>query len=415
MEFSSPLQSPGLNRLISPGHCPVDPEEESEVGKGSLMSCIVVLAFSGIGAGILSLPWAMSTCGLLGGGAALAGVGLLSNLALQVLLDAQARSPGCAGYTVVSHFWPYPRIVDTVIAIDCFGALVVFVDYFSDSIISLTSAYGVSEDLAQPAVLKAAVVLLVAPLSLPRSIAGAGASLQLVCMAALVYVVALVVFQAMFGTYPIPSGVQMYKLTWDSPKGMTAFLFAYVCHVNVFAVRHALRDPTAARCRRCCAYATCLMFGAYAAVATCGYIVFGDKVTVDVLRSFPPSLLCVSVGNFAMCTLLIVCLVLVVYPVRAAVLGLVAGITCRSPEPNEAPKGQWLLATIFICITTGIVAILFPSLVQAIDLLGGFCAPCLIFLFPAVTLNRESAPVKQLLLATAAVASFVILVVSLCS
>jgi len=370
------------------------------VPKDGIFSCTVTLAFSGIGAGILSLPWALSTWGLLGGAVVLAVTASLSCLSCCVLLAARRQCQGAEGYAgVIAAYWPHAWAVNLVVLLDCFGALVVYVDYCAEAVLATAVAFGWPP--LSPALVKAGFCAAAVPLSMPRSITRA-ASFSPLCLTALAYICALVVLQAFTGG---PEGsaeggsVELFTVSRSSLEGTCAFFFSFVSQMNIFDVMDTLSDPTPKRKQRVAMFATLLMFGAYALVSSCGYVAFGSEVHADVLENFPPKRFDVVFANIAMVGMLLICFVLALYPVRKSILALWS--------PGEESGAQaWLASTLLVAAAAATVAIAFPSIVSALNLFGGFFAPCIIFVFPALTLRISEAPGRAAALYGAALVGF---------
>jgi len=319
-----------------------------------------------------------------------------------VLLGARKACPGLDGYpAVIAHFWPHSWVVSVVVLLDCFGALVVFVDFCADAALSTASAVGLRG--IPTALVKAGICLLAAPLSLPRSITRA-AALSPLCLGALGYICALVVSRAFsaeaFRDQEEPR-LELFSLSSSSLRGMCAILFAFVSQMNLFSVMASLRDPTPERKRLVALLANLLMLSTYAVVAVSGYIAFGRGVHADVLTNFDPERTEVKLASVAMVGMLVVCFVLLVYPVREAVLDLWGA--------HEAGTAAWLAATLLTAAAVAAVSMAFPSVVSALDVLGGFCAPCIIFVFPALTLRVSEAPLRACALYAGALVGFVAL------
>lgn len=377
-----------------------DLDVQAMAPKDGIFSCTIALAFSGIGAGILSLPWALSTCGLLGGMLVLAATACLSCLSSWVLLSARRQCPGAEGYAgVIASYWPHAWVVNLVVLLDCFGALVVFTDYCAEAVLGTVIA--LSWPVPPRAWIKAGFCMFAAPLSLPRSITRT-ASLSPLSLTALAYICGVIVLQA-FSTHdpggPEGATVELFELSSSSLQGTCAFFFAFVSHMNLFDVTSSLKNPTPQRKKRVALLATLLMLGAYALVSACGYAAFGSEVNADVLANFPPTRFDVKLANMAMVGMLLVCFILVVYPVRSALLGLLS-------SQQEFDSWAWFTTTLLIGMSTAMVAISFPSIVSALSILGGFCAPCIVFVFPALTLRFSEAPGRASALYGAALVGF---------
>eukprot|EP00927_Polykrikos_kofoidii_P024413 TRINITY_DN22204_c0_g1_i1.p1 TRINITY_DN22204_c0_g1~~TRINITY_DN22204_c0_g1_i1.p1 ORF type:complete len:455 (-),score=66.39 TRINITY_DN22204_c0_g1_i1:25-1287(-) len=388
---------------------------EDDGPKASMFSCVTALGFSGIGAGILSLPWAVSTFGLVGGVAVLCGTGVLANVSLCVLLDAQKACQGSVNTLpeVVAAFVPRAKpVVNAVIFIDCLGALVVYVDFCADAVRSTARDAGVPVAYLSPALLKLVICfLVVVPLSLPRAVTRA-AALAPLSLVALGYVCSLIVCQALFdssgivgekGAVVSERAIELFVFDYRSLKGLCVILFAFINQVNLFGITKDLSNPTMGRKRLVVLLATLFMMVVYSVCSVCGYIAFGNDVHEDILTSFPRERSDVLIANVALAGMLILCAVLLLYPIRGVVLSL---CDTQGRSQADAPAWLWISTTMLIASCVALLTIAVPCVVTALDFVGGFCAPCLIFVFPLLTLRFTDAPMKASVLLGAALVGF---------
>merc|ERR1712216_551503 len=203
------------------------------------------------------------------------------------------------------------------------------------------------------------------------------------------------------GTFdPYDSPMELFVLNSSSLAGFCSIFFSFIMHMNIFSVMKDLHNPTPTRKRRVAVLAVLFMTGFYAVVAISGYLIFGADTHADVLTNFDTSRLDVQLANVAMVVMLHICFVLNMYPTRESILEL-----CCSDSAVE--DKVWLGTTLGITVCVAIVAIGFPSVIAVLGILGGFCAPCLISVFPALTLRFSESPVRAGILYGSAFIGFV--------
>eukprot|EP00929_Paragymnodinium_shiwhaense_P049515 TRINITY_DN24973_c0_g1_i3.p1 TRINITY_DN24973_c0_g1~~TRINITY_DN24973_c0_g1_i3.p1 ORF type:complete len:460 (+),score=45.33 TRINITY_DN24973_c0_g1_i3:73-1452(+) len=402
---------------------------------GSLRGCTLSLTFSALGAGILSLPWAFAQLGLGAGLAALTACALFSYATMEMIIYSGLKL-GAHSYagTMGLLLGSGGRVaVDTVVMIDCAGAICVRYRYMASSLQLLGAALGFEWSTEDIIVAMCACVIL--PLSLPKQLTVLRYLAALSAMP-LAFVIGLILVRSstLARQWEGPPLLVTEDLTsGTSLQAWAAIFFSFMCHMNVWPVRNELRAPTPARTSKVFRRTVCVLFFVYAAVAVAGYLSFRDSTPADILSAYPtsePASLCAHVLISAM---LVVSSVLCIHPVRSSLAALcgyrppgpppdtVSTTTTAVPSdvscspsrktddsdslavplmaevPEEVPTSDALselgpvlhkMLTLLIVIGTCIVAVAVPSVVTLISFLGGFCVVLLVFIFPCFLFLR---------------------------
>ncbi|EOD05468.1 hypothetical protein EMIHUDRAFT_97347 [Emiliania huxleyi CCMP1516] len=266
-------------------------------GKASVASCIINLASTCMGTGILALPSAYHLGGFASGTLlCIASAGLCS-LSLKLLLSSGEKVKAPATFaTVCEAALPNSGLlIDFAVIINCVGCaasyLIVAADCFS--------ALGFPR---KTCVLVA--ILAVSPASLFRNLdtLKASSSVAICCLIGIVLMVVVMGVVPTGSAFDPCPGVSAKvgphghcggPVTWGSTAPMRVFctlpLFvnAYTCQQNVYNAVGELANPTAARKAQVVYGSPLLPLLLYLVIASCGYLTFGDNVTSNIINAYP--------------------------------------------------------------------------------------------------------------------------------
>uniref|UniRef100_A0A7S3REI2 Amino acid transporter transmembrane domain-containing protein n=1 Tax=Emiliania huxleyi TaxID=2903 RepID=A0A7S3REI2_EMIHU len=266
-------------------------------GKASVTSCIINLASTCMGTGILALPSAYHLGGFASGTLlCIASAGLCS-LSLKLLLSSGEKVKAPATFaTVCEAALPNSGLlIDFAVIINCVGCaasyLIVAADCFS--------ALGFPR---KTCVLVA--ILAVSPASLFRNLdtLKASSSVAICCLIGIVLMVVVMGVVPTGSAFDPCPGVSAKvgphghcggPVTWGSTAPMRVFctlpLFvnAYTCQQNVYNAVGELANPTAARKAQVVYGSPLLPLLLYLVIASCGYLTFGDNVTSNIINAYP--------------------------------------------------------------------------------------------------------------------------------
>ena len=244
-------------------------------GQASLLSCVFNLTNTVVGAGMLGLPAAFASSGLVLGAVFLLGFGCFSALGLRLLAQC-ARTVGrpASFYAVADAAAPaWAFAIDLAIAIKCFGVATSYFIVIGDLLPQIADAMGAADDSAwarRPVWITAALGL-VAPLAAQRRLDAlrftSGLSLGFVAfLCVLVIAYALGAGDACdvdddggddrsvrdYSGLRSKCGGKMAVAKGDADmlRVLTIFIFAYTCQQNTFSITNELARPTPARVDR---------------------------------------------------------------------------------------------------------------------------------------------------------------------
>lgn len=371
-----PASSSFYNPKQSSGH---------QLGTASLMSSIINLASTCLGTGVLALPAAYASAGLLAGNTICIGSALLTILSL-VLLDTTATRAKCEPtfYAMCEAVLPGSgRVVDTAVIINCFGSACAYLVVFGDS---LTSVLGGLPRQAWVGVAVAAV----APLCFLRSMD----ALRVTSLLGVICILAVALMVLAFAMAPTPwldpcVGMPHWQhvagseeagglastcggsVVWAGAPSrafaaLPLFINAFCCQQNCFTVLRELDTPTRARKMLVIVGSVGPLTALYVLVASAGYLTFGAAVQSNVLNSFPHTAV-VAAARVALAFIVLCSYPLQAYPTRVSITSLIASCT---PPPPASPGAHAEAGGVFVSDARSmVVTALFLASSAAIALL----------------------------------------------
>ena len=436
----SPSQLPASSSFYNPK------ESSGHRGTASLMSCVINLASTCLGTGVLALPAAYASAGLLTGNAMCISAGLLTMLSL-VLLDAAVTRAKCEPtfYAMCETVLPGSgRVVDTAVVINCFGSACAYLVVFGDS---LTSALG---GLPRNAWVGGAVAA-VAPLCFLRSMD----ALRVTSLLGVLCILAVALMVLTFALAPTVwldpcvgrphwqhiAGLEEAgglastcggTVVWASGPSrafaaLPIFINAFTCQQNCFTVLRELDTPTRARKMLVIVVSVGLPSALYVLVASAGYLTFGAAVQSNVLNSFPQTAV-VAAARVSLAFVVLCSYPLQAYPTRVSITSLIASCTPPPPPPPPATTGapaaeaaggvfvsdaRSLVVTGLFLASSAAVALSVTDLGAVVGLVGATGATTIAIITPGAAFLRApgpSAPIQRVAAAGMLALGIVVLV-----
>jgi sodium-coupled neutral amino acid transporter 7/8 len=269
---------------------------KSGIRKGSVASGVFTLVASAMGAGCLSLPHMFKESGIGLGLILLACGALLAHIGLVVLMS-------CARYTDCRSFAELvslslggsdgrgpgrSRSVDMVIALYGLAAVLIYMmligDFFEG--IAHSAVVGYSGMSRQTLILSS--LLLVFPLSVPKSVT-ALRYISILSTASIAFMTVVVMLKTPgFLRAPEASGYMRWFRgdTCSTLRSFSMALFAFSAHTNAVPVATALDHPRASVIWRVSLISVLIELAIYSLIAACGYLSFLDDTKQDFIRNY---------------------------------------------------------------------------------------------------------------------------------
>jgi amino acid permease len=362
----------------------LSPIKES-MARGSVASSIVNLCTASLGAGCLSIPWALCQSGLVTGVLMLWAAAIATNFTIRLLVrlyatDAQVsfeslamRAFGPIG-SAVTHF---------TVLLYCFGTAVADVIVVGDVLVPVM---GILLPDAHFLHHKAAIcTLLTLAIMLPLSFYQQVSSLRLVTLLSTGGVVLLALVLLLQGGFALAEGtLQPMELTrWDGGilLCLPVVIFSFSCQANLFEILEEQIDQRRATDFRIVNIAMCIDTFVYTAIGVAGYALFGADVDGNVLRNLdlhrPLHVLAQLAIGISLCLSYPLCII----PARFTLKDMLFKDDATVAESAFAPRSA--LITLGLVVSSLLFAILVPSISELFTVLGSTTGALIAFILPA--------------------------------
>ncbi|DBA01645.1 TPA: hypothetical protein N0F65_010296 [Lagenidium giganteum] len=367
--------------------------------KGSIRGSVFNLAGATLGAGALSLPYAVAVSGIGFAVAQLMLAAFLTVYTIRLLIRAGDLT-NLKSYEDLALYCFGKKVtifVELNILIFCFGIAVAYLVTLGDILTPLGELYfGASSLFAQRWLLMSiACGTIMLPLSLLKDISSLQFSSILGVFSIIFLVIAVCIRSVM---YAAESGLPK-DITWtinleDGPDFMLSVpivMFAFTCQVNVFSIYTELQRPCIRRMNKVVDRATMVSVAIYLVIGVVAYLAFGPslidpKYKGNILLSFPLSDTLIAISRAAITFTVSVAFPLNIFPCRFTI-----------DMMFFAQSRDSLLR--HVAVTSGLVffalllAIFCPSINVVFGIIGGTCSTVVCFCLPAAfILKLESGP-----------------------
>ncbi|KPA73958.1 putative amino acid permease [Leptomonas pyrrhocoris] len=353
---------------------------------GGLLSTGLNLASSSIGAGIIAMPLAFNSSGLVMGLIYMVVVAYLTVYSYY-LLGFAAQKTGLRSYEMIVRTLLGPG-ADYFLALCMwlfsFGAELSYVISLKDVLTAFLEDSPNTPDFLRgiwgQRVLTVAVWLFfMLPLTLLKEI---NTLRYFSCVAVLFiifFVVCMVVHSAQNGLrqHPRPE-IKMVNTGNTAIGGLTTFVFAFLSQLNAMEVAEELYKPSPLRLTLGASVGVAIVFVLYLFAGLFGYLDFGPKVTTSALKMYNPvqdPLMGVGYGGIML--KLCVGYGLHMIPVRQAVY------YCFRADVHRLPWWKNACVCTFLALLSLVAGLFIPSINVVFGLVGGFCGGFIGFIYPA--------------------------------
>ncbi|KFH42195.1 Vacuolar amino acid transporter-like protein [Hapsidospora chrysogenum ATCC 11550] len=312
-------------------------------GKASMLSSIVNLLNTIVGAGTLAMPSVLSHTGIMLGTILVLWSGLVAAFGLYLQSKcARYLDRGTSSFFALSQI-TYPNaavLFDLAIAVKCFGVGVSYMIIIGDLMPGVV--LGFNQYVEQyPYLLDrhfwiTAFMLLIIPLSFLRRLD----SLKYTSIVALIsigYLIVLVIYHFAADPHADPSNIRVVKWagTVEALSALPVVVFAYTCHQNMFSIINEIQDNSPASLAGVIGSSIGIAGSIYIVVSITGYITFGNAVVANIVSMYPTGVAS-TIGKAAIVVLVLFSIPLQVHPCRAS---LDAVLNWR-PNRNSSSNGR---------------------------------------------------------------------------
>ncbi|KAF9911136.1 hypothetical protein EC991_004690 [Linnemannia zychae] len=327
----SPLLNHGPHHNQDLGH-------GNEVGPSAgFWSCTINLANTILGTGMLAMPGALATVGLLLGSFMIVFSACASGLGLYFLTRSASRTHGRAASFFACSKLTYPWAAvgfDVAIAVKCFGVGISYLIIIGDlmpevvrslGMIAFAAAGGDGSGDMDPQLWFLVdrrfwitiFMAIIGPISFLKRLDSLKATSAL-ALGAVVYLVFIVVYYYSFPDQPLPpkEEIRLFHPTAQFFTTLPIFVFAFTCHQNIFSVYNELSDNGQSMLNRIITTSIGSAVVIYHIIGVLGYLTFGNIVGSNIIQMYNASLL-VTIGRIAIVILVMFSFPLQCHPCRA--------------------------------------------------------------------------------------------------
>ncbi|KAG7103786.1 Vacuolar amino acid transporter 5 like protein [Verticillium longisporum] len=385
-------------------------------GQASMLSSIINLLNTIVGAGTLAMPSVLSHMGIVLGSLMIVWSGLTAAMGLYLQgRCARYLDRGSSSFFAISKL-TYPNaavLFDAAIAVKCFGVGVSYMIIIGDLMPKVILGFNSNTPELHPYLTDrnfwiTAFMFLVIPLAFLRRLD----SLKYTSIVALVsigYLVILVVYH--FGAQPLQdkSGLRVIK-----PQSAVAFLstlpvvvFAYTCHQNMFSILNEIKDNSPSSVVGVVGSSIGGAASMYLLVAITGYLTFGNDVNGNIVSMYAPSI-ATFIGQIGIVILVTFSIPLQVHPCRASLDAVLKWRPNRAHNGNgrsNSPVGgrsdhavapmsdlRFAVLTTLILVFGYLVALSVTSLERVLAYVGSIGSTSISFILPGLFYYKISDP-----------------------
>lgn len=397
-------------------------------GQASMLSSIINLLNTIVGAGTLAMPSVLSHMGIFLGTLMIVWSGFTAAFGLYLQgRCARYLDRGSSSFFAISKL-TYPNAAvffDAAIAIKCFGVGVSYLIIIGDLMPKVILGFNETITADRPYLADrnfwiTAFMLLVIPLSFLRRLD----SLKYTSIVALVsigYLVILVVYH--FGVEPLKDKSSLRIIQPQSTVAVLSTLpvvvFAYTCHQNMFSILNEIKDASPASIVGVVGSSIGSASSVYVLVAITGYLTFGNDVNGNIVSMYAPSL-ATLIGQLGIVILVTFSIPLQVHPCRASIDAVLkwrpnanqSNSSTRSSSPNGGrpllgPAGssarpdpaikpmsdlRFAVLTSVILVLGYLVALSVTSLERVLAYVGSIGSTSISFILPGLFYYKISDP-----------------------
>eukprot|EP00055_Hartaetosiga_balthica_P012140 m.58066 g.58066 ORF g.58066 m.58066 type:complete len:458 (+) comp7850_c0_seq5:57-1430(+) len=390
----------------------IEPHRDST--KASVSACSINLINTIIGAGVLSLPYAFSLVGYVGGILLLIVNVMVADYSLHLLLKA-AKTCGRDTYESIADY-TFGRkgvaLVSMATILLNIGAATAYIVIIGDTLpefIYDVAPTFLATEWARLWATGVVTLIFLIPLSLLRNIAllGYTSSLSVICVVVFVFV--MIGIAASDEGKPTDESAKLHKMVWSQNifRAFSLLAFAFTCHTTMFPIYLSLEKRSVSRMMKAIHYAMIVCFSLYVSVGLCGYFLYGQLfggIKGDVLVNIGEneSFVVTTIVRIMYIVSIISTYPLAFPPIRQAL----SGLFFKNSHPTHWSIGLHLSVTFFVILLTFLFGNFIPVLEFVFGLTGATAGVTLVYILPTAFCLKLSymhrmtlsIPVKLLLL-----------------
>lgn len=362
----------------------------------SRTSSAISLTKTIIGAGLLSMPLAFSTDGIVVGVIIIFVAALTSGygLFLQAYVS-RYTAPGHATFFALSSltYKSLSVVFDLAIAIQCFGCAILYLVLVGDI---MPTILGPPFWLPKVFWIMASTLVCV-PLSFLRNLDSLKYS-SILGLAAIAYMSLLVIFHFFLGDAYVPGERHLApQSAWGVFSTFSIIVFAFTGHQNMFSIINEASDRSLQGLTSLVASAILASSGLFVAVGLAGYLTFGDSVSGNIILLYSHSW-SATFGKLCIVFMVLFSFPLMLHPARISVNNIYQWLVRREEEAeidDETPllesqsrsppiEKTFVPLTVILLVVGYILAVSVKSFALVLAVVGATGSTAISFILPGL-------------------------------
>lgn len=310
----------------------IDPERGA-----STVSSSISLVKTIIGAGLLSMPLAYSTDGIIFGtfiillAAATSGYGLF----LQCYVSRYVPPQHATFFNLCSITYPHLSVVfDLAIAVQCFGCAISYLVLIRDLMPTIIPYVPYIEESHYKTFWLIVSTLLTVPLSFLKNLDSLKYT-SILALVAIFYMALLVVSHYFVGDIERKGEITLFPTSATGVfSTFSIIVFAFTGHQNMFSIINEARDKSLTSLTKLVNFAILVSSLLFIVVGLSGYLTFGQDVDGNVILLYPNGIT-TTIGRFAIVFMVTFSFPLMIHPARISVNNIYYWIRMNVLEKEE--------------------------------------------------------------------------------
>ncbi|KAL8287637.1 hypothetical protein RQP46_003495 [Phenoliferia psychrophenolica] len=401
--------------LLGGAGSPAAGKKGEREGKATMMSCVANLANTILGTGMLAMPHAFASGGLLPGIVTVFFCGATATLGLYFLARSAAKAPHRAASFAALSKLTFPRLsraFDIAIFLKCYGVSISYLIIIGALMPRAVASFLPDADawLLDRRLWILFSMCILCPLAFLRKLDSLKFT-SYVALCAVANLIFVVIYKYFDQTGLPPRGpVKLVALGPSFISSLPVQIFAFTCAQNIFAVFNEIRANTQERLNIVIGTSIGSATLIYQVLGILGYLTFGTHVGSNIIEMYPHSVL-VSICQLALVVLVLFSYPLQVHPARAsldkAIFPPSDDAESGDHDSAEIPLGRFVVETSAILLTTFLISMFVDDLSVILGFVGATGSVSISFILPSVYFislfkNSESRRDRRLRVAAAA-------------
>ena len=324
------------------------PSIDNDAG-ASTVSSSISLVKTIIGAGLLSMPLAYSTDGIIFGtfiillAAFTSGFGLF----LQCYVSRYVPVKHATFFNLCSITYPHLSVVfDFAIAVQCFGCAVSYLVLIRDLMPTIVTYVPYIDEKHYPLFWLLVSTVLTIPLSFLKNLDSLKYS-SILGLVAIFYMTILVIGHYFAGDIERQGQITLFPTSVTGVfSTFSIIVFAFTGHQNMFSIINEARDKSLTSLTKLVNFAIGISSLLFIAVGLSGYLTFGQDVDGNVILLYPNGLT-TTIGRFCIVFMVTFSFPLMIHPARISINNIYHWVTTNYFDKDEANESTALLGNEF--------------------------------------------------------------------